>query len=139
MKRIIPFLVCFLLGVGIGWYFSYTRPVAKHQRELLRQYQDVKRDVQMTDAEMAEAGRRIPQYFEDVKRQDELAAIFALEAFKDLERGDTEETKRRLLQPIGSYYREYHEKGGDPILLAKIEGAAQEYPAVAAEISRENE
>ena len=139
MKRIAAFTVCVLLGFGIGWYFGYTRPVAKHQRELLREYQDVKNDVHLTDEEMAGMGRKLPQYFEDVKRQDEMAAAIALSAFHYLERGDTDTAKERLRQTIGSYYRLHHEKGGNAVLLAKIEEAAREYPAIATEISQEAE
>jgi hypothetical protein len=74
-----------------------------------------------------------------MKRQDEMAAIFALGAFTILERGDTERAKTHLLKAVGSYYRVYHDKGGDTNFLAKIEQAAQKYPAVAAEISKKIE
>ena len=136
MKRIIPLVICLFAGVGIGWYAGYTRPTAKNQRELLAQYQYVRDNFQMTDAEMAEAGSKIPQYFQDMKRQDEMAAVFGLSALKILEQGDVERAKTRLLKAVGSYYRVYHAKGGDTNVLVKIEEAAQKYPSVAAEISR---
>ena len=139
MKRIIPFLVCLLIGAGVGWYFGYSRPAAKNQRELLRQYQYVRDNFHMTDEQMAEAGPKISQYFEDMRRQDEMAAVVALGAFKYLERGDTDETKKRLLRAVGSYYRVYHGKEGDTNIMAQIEKAAQDYPAIAAEISRKIE
>jgi hypothetical protein len=44
-----------------------------------------------------------------------------------------------LLHAVGSYYRLYREKGGDKVLLAKMEEAAREYPAIAAEFSRKVE
>ena len=139
MKSIIPPLVCLVIGVGVGWYFGYTRPTAKNQRELLAQYQYTRDNFHMTDAEMAEVGPKIPQYFEDMKRQDEKAAMFALGAFRILEQGDTERAKTHLLKAVGSYYRVYHNKGGDTNSIMKIEEAAQKYPAVAAEISRKLE
>ncbi len=139
MKRIIPPLVCLVLGIGIGWCFGYSCPVAKNQRDLLAQYQYVRDNFHMTDAEMAEAGPKIPQYFEDMKRQDEMAAVFALAAFRILEHGDVEHAKTHLLKAVGSYYRVYHGKGGDTNFIARIEEAAQKYPAVAAEISRKVE
>ena len=139
MKRIITPLVCLIVGVGIGWYFGYTRPTGKNQRELLAQYHYVRGNLHMTDAEMAEAGPKMPQYFEDMKRQDETAARFALGAFVILEHGDADRAKTHLLKAVGSYYRVYHGNGGDTNFLAKIEEAAQKYPAVAAEISRKIE
>ena len=93
----------------------------------------------MTDEQMAEAGPMISQYFEAMRRQDEMAAVVALGAFKYLERGDTDESKKWLLRAVGSYYRVYHGKGGDTNTMAQIENAAQDYPAIAAEISRKIE
>ena len=139
MRRIVPFLICLFVGIGIGWYFGYTRPSAKNERELLAQYHYVRDNFHMTDAEMAEAGPKIPQYFEDVKRQDEMAAIVSLAAIKRLEGGYTNEAEHILLHVVGGYYRAYHAKGGDSNTLAHIESMAQKYPAVAAEISRKIE
>lgn len=139
MKRIIPLLISLSIGIGVGWYFGYTRPASEHQREILKQYQWVRDNLHMTDAEMAEAGAKMPEFFEDMKRQDEQAAVFALGAFKILEKGDTECAKTHLLKAVGSYYRVYHDKGGDTNFMAKIEESAQKYPAVAAEISRKIE
>ena len=136
MRRIIPLLISLCVGVGVGWYFGYSRPTARTQRELLAQYQYVRDNFHMTDAQMADVGPKIPQYFEDAKRQDELAAAVALSAVRSLERGDTNQAERVLLRIMGSYYRVYHDRGGDTNLLAKIEAAAQEHPAVAAEIAR---
>ena len=139
MKHIITSIVCLAVGIGVGWYFGYTRPTAKNQRELLAQYQYARDNFHMTDAEMAEAGPKIPQYFEDMKRQDEMAAVYSLVAYNLLERGDVELAKSRLLKAVGSYSRLYHDKGGDTNLLAKIEEAARKYPAVAAEIAKKIE
>ena len=137
MKRIIPLLVCIVLGIGIGWYLGYTWPSAKRQRELLDQYHYERDNFHLTDQEMADAGPKIPQYFKDMKRRDETAAVFGLGGFVLLERGDTERAKRHLLKTVGSYYRVYHNNGGDTNFIAKIEEAARKYPDVAAEISRE--
>jgi hypothetical protein len=139
MKRTIPFVVGVMLGVGIGWYFGYTRPVAKHQRELLKEYRYVRDNFHMTDEEMADAGRKMPQYFEDMKRQDEMTAVVALGALKLLEKDDLKAAKEVLARHVGSYYRLYHAKGGDAELLSTIEEAAQQYPAISAEVSEKHE
>lgn len=139
MKRTIPFVVCVMLGVGIGWYFGYTRPVAKHQRELLSEYRDVRDSLHMTDKEMADVGGKLPQFVEDMKRQDEMTAFVALAVLKLLEKDDVEGAKEVLARHVGSYYRLYHAKGGDAKLVSAIEEAAQQYPAVSAEISEKGE
>lgn len=124
-----------MLGIGIGWYFGYTRPVAKHQRELLKEYHDVKEFLHMTDKEIADAGRKIPQYFEDVKRQDEMTAVVALGVFKLLEKDDVNGAKEALAHHVGSYYRLYRSTGGDASVLSMIEEAARQHPIISAEIS----
>ncbi len=107
--------------------------------EILRHYQSAKDNLQMTDAQMAEARTKVPQYFEDMKRQDEMTAAVALGAFKRLERGDTNSAKKRLAWHVGSYYRLYHAKGGDTNLLAQIDDAARKHPMIAEEIATKGE
>lgn len=59
MKRFVPVLVSVLIGVSIGWYFGYTRPVARNQRKLLKEYQLVKETFQMSDADMADFAKTV--------------------------------------------------------------------------------
>ena len=139
MKATVLLLVGILLGTGIGWYFGYLRPDAKRERELLRQYDAAKDALRMSDQEMADAGVKIPEFMEGMKRTDEMAAAVALGVFGMLQRGETEAAKKRLLMPIGSYYRLYRNRGGNTNLIAQIETAAEEHPSIAAEISRNAE
>lgn len=139
MKHAIPLMTGLLIGtlagVSIGWYFGYQR-YAKKQEALVQEYHWVRDTVlKMTDAEIAGLGSEIPQYFEDVKRQDEMSAMVALSAYHSLEKGDLDTTKSRLAWHIGHYYRLYHAKGGDPIAIEKIESAALDYPLIAAQLS----
>ncbi len=138
MKRVISPLLCLLVGVCIGWSLAYYGPTAKNQRALLEQYRYVRDKFHMTDDEMAQAGKQIPQYFEDMNRQDEWAAIYGLATFVFLERGNLEGAKKESLKPVGIYYRLYHNKIQDTNFISKIEQAAQKYPAIKAEISRES-
>jgi len=143
MKHVTQFSVCFLLGVGVGWYLGYSRPVVTNQRQLLKEYEWVRDNIDLTDPGLAEFIQRLPQdfevqYWEAIINEDETLAAVGLAIFKALERGDTSAAKSRMVSFVGSYYRLYHEKGGDPDTLAKIEEAASEYPAIAAEISRKN-
>ena len=119
MRRIIIPLSCLLVGIGLGWFFGYTRPAAKNQRDLLRQYQYVKDNFHMTDAEMADFGEHQQEYFAAIKRQDEMAAVIALAALVKLDQGDIEKAKWRLQTEISTYYRG-HNRDGDTNVLRHI-------------------
>ena len=116
MKRIIAFSVCVLLGVGIGWYFGFTRPATRNQRKLLSEYQFVRDNFHMTDKEMADFGEHRAEYFAAMKRQDEMAAVIALAALVKLEQGDMEKTKSRLQTAISIYYRGHRQDGDSNVL-----------------------
>jgi len=133
---LLPAIICLLIGFGLGWYFCYTGPVAKHQRELLAENRYARDNFHLTDAEMAQMGRDFQQYGKNMIREDELLAAVALSALKSLESGETDAAKTTLLRPVGMYYRLYHGKDVDKSLLDRIETAAKEYPSIAAEISR---
>ena len=136
MKQLLLALLSLVIGVYVGWYFGYTRPVTKGYREL----KDALHLTDMPDKQMAEAGAQIrdhmPEFLERMKREDDMTAALALGTVKRLEQGNTEGAKKLLLPFIGGYYRRYHAKGGDRDTLARIEEAAQQYPDIAAEIAR---
>ena len=137
MKRAIVLLVVFLFGSCIGWYFGYTRPVA-------RQYRLVRDQMfHMTDKEMAEAGTQVreqfPQFIEGMKRSDDLTTVLALSAFERIDQGNAESAKKLLLVPVRSYYQRYTGKGGDPAILARIEAAAQKNHDLAIAIQKKGE
>jgi hypothetical protein len=141
MKNVFLISVCLLLGVGIGWYLGYSRPVVTNQRKLLKEYESLRDDIDLADPALAETIQKLPQDFEGqfydaIKNEDEMLAVVGLATFKDLERGDTSAAKSRMVQLIGSYYFLYHDSGGNPDTLAKIKEAASEYPAIADEISK---
>jgi hypothetical protein len=131
MKHIITSIVCLAAGVGIGWYFGYTRPTL----QAMHLTQELQKE---TGIPMEEMAKSVPDALASLQRQDETAARYSLGAYKILAQGDVESAKSRLLLAVGSYYRVYHDKGGDTNLLAAIAEAAQKYPAVAAEISRKD-
>jgi len=123
MKRIVPVLVAILVGVCIGWFFGYTRPVAKNQRKLLKEYQLVRDNFQMTDAEMADFAEHRQEYWDGMKRQNELEAAIAFGALRRLDRGDIEGTRHVLELAISTYFRG-HRDDGDTNLLGAIEAFA---------------
>jgi hypothetical protein len=138
MKRIITFLVCILIGIGIGWYFGYSLPVAKNQRDLLEQYQYTRDKFQMTDAEMADFGKHEPEYFEAMRRQDEFAAAVAFWAFRNLEAGDTNRAEWELATTVSAYYRG-HRLDGNTNLLGHIVSYAATNSAMSNAIYRKLE
>lgn len=121
MKLSIAFLVGILAGIGIGWYFGYSRPVVRNQRELLKEYQYTRDNFHMTDAEMADFANHKAEYFEEMKRQDEMAAVIALMA---LEVGDTERAKKVLVTTVSSYYRVYSKNGNTNLIRHIVSYAA---------------
>ena len=119
MNRTLQPLVCFLcllLGLSVGWYFGYTRPVAKDKRKLLKEYQVVRDNFKMTDAEMADFAEHHKEYWEAMKRQDEMAAVMALAALVKLEQGDIERARTRLEGTISIYYRGHRHDGDSNVL-----------------------
>jgi hypothetical protein len=123
MKNALAILIAILAGFGLGWYFGYTRPSLKNQRELLRQYQYVRDNFHMTDAEMADFGEHQQEYFDALKRTDELAAAIALGALRRLNHGNTDGTRHVLESTISTYYRG-HRTDGNTNLLHGIDSFA---------------
>src|SRR5215468_4369598 len=103
MKTALTVLIAMLAGFGLGWYFGTTRPSLKNQREILRQYQYVRDNFHMTDAEMADFGEHQHEYWDAMKRQDEIAAAVALGTLKKLNHGDTDGAKHTLETTISIY------------------------------------
>jgi hypothetical protein len=138
MKRVALFLIGVLVGVGIGWYFGYTRPVAENQRKILKNYQTVRDAFHATDEEMADFGGRLPEFWDAAKRQDEFAAAVALATFRQLEAGDVSRAKKTLANTMGGYYRG-HRDDGNTNVLAHIQSLAATNGKVADAIYRKLE
>jgi len=136
MRRLILVLVTFGIGLGIGWYLGYTRPVTK-------QYRIIRDSMKFSDEEMAKTGAELKAHFPEIiagwKRGDEMTTMLALGALKQIEKGNVDGARKLLLTPVRFYYREYHEKGGDRDIIEKIDQAALQYPGIAAEISNTTE
>jgi hypothetical protein len=118
MKTLIVLLAGLLVGVGVGWYVGYTRPIAKANR-------DAHQEMLATESD------------------DWEAALFAVKAVPLIESGDTQKAVGWLVKPIGSYYRVYtlHAGTNDERLKlrAMIEQLASTNSAVDAEIHRKVE
>src|SRR3954454_4377182 len=126
----------FVLGCAVGAFLEYTTVSAKNTRRLLKAQQEVRDVFDMTDAELVKNAKKLPQFFEDEKQQDRMAAALGLGTFKLLALGRVDDAKHQLLSSVGMYYRLYHNKGGDPQVIGAIEEAAKEYPVIATEIAK---
>jgi hypothetical protein len=125
MKRTLthPVVAGLVLGFSFGWAVSYTQPAMKNQRKLLKEYEYVREKFQMTDADMADFAAHRQEYLDSLKKQDEFAAVLALNVFHRIEKGEPERAKKTLAMTIASYYR-IHGTNGNAALIAKIERAA---------------
>ena len=136
MKQLIVILLSVVIGVSVGWYFGYTRPVTKGYREL----KSVLHLTEMPDKQMAKIGAEIrdhmPEFMDSMKRSDDMTTAVALAAYSRLDQGNVDGAKKVLLPCIGGYYRHYHTSGGDQKILASIQEAAQQHPEIAAEIAK---
>jgi len=120
MKRIIPFLVCLLAGIGIGWYFGYACPAAKNQRALLEKYQPLKEEL---ETNMAYLNKQREEYSKLAKPWEASTASIALVGLKDLDTTNMEDARFRLTTLIAMYYRA-HLHDGDTNLLGHIVSCA---------------
>ena len=79
MKIIIASLVCLLVGLGIGYYFGYTRPTANTDRYVSEQMHQMEGD-------------------------DAAAVVIAMDAIPAIEAGDAQKAVQYLSFTIASYY-----------------------------------
>ena len=119
MKHATAFLVCILVGIGIGWYFGYTRPVAENQRELLKDNQFFRDHTQGFDAAAAYFEKRQAEYFKEAEPWEASSASITLAALKNLKTNNLGDAKFRLASIVALYYRS-HSRDGDTNLLANI-------------------
>jgi hypothetical protein len=128
MRHFITSVVCLAVGIGIGWYFGYTRP----SLQAMHITQELEKETGMSIAEMTKA---VPDSLAAIQRDDESAASVSLRGIEILDRGDIPAAKKYLAHWVGSYYRVYHTRG-DTNLIARIEGAATTNTEIAAEIAK---
>jgi len=116
MKIIVISLVSLLIGVGAGWYFGYTRPVAQVAREL-------------------------HQETDDDQLSSAAAAVFATEAVSCIDSGETQKAVQFLSLPIAHYCVVFaHHPStneGQLKLRARIDELARTNQVVAAQITKE--
>jgi hypothetical protein len=116
MKIITVSLVSLLVGVGIGWYFGYTRSDAQAAKEV------------GSVLEAQESGAAV-------------AAVFATEAVGCIDAGDTQKAVQFLSLPIAHYWVGYAIRAGTNSQRLKvrsyIEQSAYTNQIVAAQIKKE--
>ena len=113
MKAIIVSLVSLIIGICIGWYTGYTRPIAEETRWLHAQ------------EDAYESGHA-------------MAASLAVDAIQSIDAGESQKAVQFLSLPIASYYSSYSIYAGTNAqrlkVSARIEQLAQTNQIVAARI-----
>jgi hypothetical protein len=117
--RLVAAMFGIVIGLAVGWYIGYTRPVVQANRDARR-------------------------YLDSMEHDDRMTALVALAAIRHLEEDRSAKAKELLAQQLGSYYVIY----GPPDnpkkrisedrmhTLRKIEEAARNYPVVQAAIEK---
>jgi hypothetical protein len=131
MKLIITSIICLAVGIGVGWYFGYTRPSLR----AIHLTDELQKGTGMSTEEMAKA---VPESLAAIKREDESLATVALHTIEVLDRNDTTAAKKYLAYWIGSYYRVYH-ANGDTNLIARIEQASTTNSEIATELAKKSQ
>ena len=115
--RIGQHLIWLLTTISLAWY-------AWSNHKLLKEYRVVRENFRMTDAEMADFAAHRQEYFDAMKREDEMAAVIALAALVKLDAGDIEKAKSRLQTAVSIYYRGHRDDGDSNVLRHITEFAA---------------
>ncbi|MGP8201298.1 MAG: hypothetical protein ACLQU4_17545 [Limisphaerales bacterium] len=123
MNRAVIFLLCVAPGIAIGWYYGYTRPVAREQRQLLEYAQDFRDHFPNFESNMAALNKSREEYSKAAKPYMAESASRALAALKRLDSNDLGGTRTMLVAAIANYYRG-HSNDGDTNLLARITALA---------------
>ncbi|MGD0815666.1 MAG: hypothetical protein ABSA83_18895 [Verrucomicrobiota bacterium] len=123
MKRAVTFLLCIAPGIAIGWYFGYTRPMAREQRELLAHSQYIRDHFQHVDSDVTALNKSREDYIKAIKPYMAESASMALAALQRLDGNDLRGARSTLVAEIANYYRG-HSRDGDTNLLARITALA---------------
>jgi len=102
-------IIWMLTAISLAWY-------AWSNHKVLKEYRRVRDNFHMTDAEMADFAEHHQEYFDAMKRQDEMAAVIALAALVKLDGGDIEKAKSRLQTAISIYYRGHRDDRDSNVL-----------------------
>jgi hypothetical protein len=118
-KLIAAILVSVIIGLALGWYFGYTRPVVKANRDARR-------------------------YLDSMEHDDRMAAVLSLAAIYRLEQQRGAQAEELLARQLASYYAIYGPPGNPKKHISEdrmktlraIEQAARDYPVVQAAIEK---
>ena len=87
MKHTITLIIGIAIGIGIGWYLGYIRLTGEYQRELIKEYQPSKDQL---DAEIADFHKRSTEAFKEAEPWQASSASMALGALKNFSTNDVE-------------------------------------------------
>ncbi len=99
-----------ILGLAIGSASLYQ------QHKEIREYESVKRVLHLGDQDVVDYAAHQKEWYEGLKREDELSASISLAALVKIEEGDLEQAKERLRTEISTYYRAHKHDGNSNLL-----------------------
>jgi len=116
MKYVIVFVVCVLVGIGIGWYWGRSTAISAYQRKNLPKVLAVSKDFILQRAE----------YNKLAKPYEASGASAALVALESLDTNDVAGARSELVRTIANYYRGHSGDGDTDILTAITAFAAKD-------------
>jgi hypothetical protein len=98
MRTLIVSVLTFALGCATGWYFGYTRPIARNSGRIAQV-------TGWTPAQISDAYKNPDETFRHLLgSQERSVAVISLEAFTWLEDGQSDRAKDLLAHRIADYY-----------------------------------
>ena len=102
MKLLLLLAVTLAIGLLLGWYIGYTRPLANYARFQNREW--------TIDFQLIDAARNTGNWSEGLRAWERNAMGMHVYLLDKLEAGDTEFTKRVLSRQIAGYYRTFRDR-----------------------------
>jgi len=101
MKTLLIVIFNLFVGISIGWYFGYTRPINYYERNF-------KKITGMSDQQVAEAYRDTKSALKSIGSEERAVAIMSFGVIKSLDAGHSaEEIKAVLGQQVAAYYHTF--------------------------------
>jgi hypothetical protein len=119
VNRLLPALCCvlsLLLGLSIGWRIGHSA-ISAEKRQLLEDYQHTKATFGMSESDMLQLQRSLPELRGNLEKTDGFAGAIALSVLEKLELGKLEQAKTNLRQTVSIYYRSHQADGNTNLLL----------------------
>jgi hypothetical protein len=121
MKRGIIIVVCFVVGVGVGWYCRHVTDV---WRDMVGMRKEVREYTGKLNEEIVAIDKMRAEQLQEAAPWEASTASIALAALKNLDTNNVQDARFRLAAMVATYYRG-HNSDGDTNLIIRIENFAK--------------